>query len=55
MVLSSMQLQKVSVTLRFRRLQCLALRSVLSVFINLHSAECVYSYYGFRVCYKQIN
>ena len=55
MVLSSMQLQKVSVTLWFRRLQCLVLRSVLSVFINLRSAECVYSYYGLRVCYKQIN
>jgi len=46
MVLSSMQLQKVSVTIRFRRLQCLVLRSVLSVFINLRSAECVCSYYG---------
>ena len=43
MVLSSMQLQKVSVTIRFRRLQCLVLRSV---FINLRSAECVCSYYG---------
>jgi len=31
------------------------LRSVLSVFINLRSAECVCSYYGLRVCYKQIN
>jgi len=41
MVLSSMQLQKVSVTLWFRRLQCLVLRTVLSVFINLRSAECV--------------
>jgi len=50
MVLSSMQLQKVSVTLWFRRLQCLVLRSVLSVFINLRSAECVCSYYGLRVC-----
>jgi len=55
MVLSSMQLQKVSVTLWFRRLQCLVLRSVLSVFSNLRSAECVCSYYGLRVCYKQIN
>jgi len=55
MVLSSMQLQKVSVTLWFRRLQCLVLRSVLSVFIDLRSAECVCSYYGLRVCYKQIN
>ena len=55
MVLSSMQLQKVSVTLWFRRLQCLVLRSVLSVFTNLRSAECVCSYYGLRVCYKQIN
>ena len=43
----------VSVTLWFRRLQCLLLRSVLSVFINLRSAECVCSYYGLRVCYKQ--
>jgi len=50
MVLSSMQLQKVSVTLWFRRLQCLVLRSVLSDFINLRSAECVCSYYGLRVC-----
>jgi len=50
MVLSSMQLQKVSVTLRFRRLQRLVLRSVLSVFIDLRSAECVCSYYGLRVC-----
>jgi len=54
MVLSSMQLQKVSVTIRFRRLQCLVLRSVLSVFINLRSAECVCSYYGLRVC-RQTN
>ena len=55
MVLSSMQLQEVSVTLWFRRLQCLELGSVLSVFINLRSAECVCSYYGLRVCDKQIN
>jgi len=55
MVLSSMQLQKVSVTLWFRRLQGLVLRSVLSVFLNLRSAECVCSYYGLRDCYKQIN
>jgi len=41
---------KVSVTLWFRRVQCLVLRSVLSVFINLRSAECVCSYYGLRVC-----
>jgi len=27
----------------------------LSVFTNLRSAECVCSYYGLRVCYKQIN
>jgi len=27
----------------------------LSVFINLRSAECVCSYYGLHVCYKQIN
>jgi len=50
MVLSSMQLQKVSVTLWFRRLQCLVLRSVLSVFINLHQAGCVCLSYGLRVC-----
>jgi len=50
MVLTSMQLQKVSVTLWFRRFQCLVLRSVLSVFIDLRSAECVCSYYGLRVC-----
>ena len=50
MVLSSMQLQKVSVTLWFRRLQCLVLRSVLSDFTSLRSAECVCSYYGLRVC-----
>ena len=47
MVLSSMQLQKVSVILWFNRLQFLVLRSVL---INLRSAECVCSYYGLRVC-----
>ena len=34
----------------FCQLQCLGLRSVLSVFINLRSAECVCSYYGLRVC-----
>ena len=50
MVLSSMQLQKVSVTLWFHRLQHLVLCSVLSVFINLRSAECLCSYYGRRVC-----
>ena len=50
MVLPSMQLQTVSVTLWFRRLQCLVLRSVLSVFINLRYAERVCSYYGLRVC-----
>jgi len=50
MVLSSIQLQKVSVTLRLRRLQCLVLRSVLSAFIDLRYAECVVcSYYGLRV------
>jgi len=27
----------------------------LSVFINLRSAECVCSYCGLRVCYKQTN
>jgi len=37
-------------SLWFRRIQCLALRSVLSVFINLRSAECVCSYCGLRVC-----
>jgi len=41
MVLSSIQLQKVSVTLLFRRLQCPVLRAVLSVFIDLRSAESV--------------
>jgi len=50
MIRSSMQLQNVSVTLWFCRLQCLVLRSVLSVFIDLRSAECVCSYYGLRVC-----
>jgi len=50
MVLSAMQLQKVSVTLWFHLLQCFVLRSVLSVFINLRSAECVLSDYGLRVC-----
>ena len=50
MVLSSMPLQKLSVTLWFRRLKYLVLRSVLSVCINLRSAECVCSYYGLRVC-----
>ena len=50
MVLSSMQLQKVSVTLWFRRLHCLVLRGVLSVFIDMRSAESVCSYYGPRVC-----
>jgi len=50
MVLSSMQLQKVSVTLWFRRLQCLVLRAVLSISIDLRSGECVCSYYGLRVC-----
>ena len=55
MVLSSMQLQKVSVTLWFRRLQCLVLRSVLSVFINLRSAECVCSTMDFVSADKQTN
>jgi len=41
--LSSTQLQKVSVTLWFCRLQCFVKRSVLSVFIDLRSAVCVYS------------
>jgi len=50
MVLSSMQLQKVSVTLQFRRLQCVVLRAVLTVFIDIRSAECVCSYYGFHIC-----
>ena len=39
-----------SVTLWLHRVQCLVLRSVLSVFINLRSAECVCTYYGLRVC-----
>ena len=46
----STQLQKVSVNLSFRRLRCLVLRSVLSVFIDLRCAECVCSYCGLRVC-----
>jgi len=50
MVLSSTQLQKVSATLGFCRLQCLVKRAVLSVFIDLRSAECVCAYYGLRVC-----
>ena len=41
-------------TLWFRRFQCLVKRSVLSVFINLRSAECVCLYYGLRV-WPQIN
>ena len=56
MVLPSMQLQKVSVTLCFRRLQCLVLRSVLSVFINVRSAECVCVHsMDFVSAHKQIN
>jgi len=55
MVLSSMQLQKVSVTLWFRRLQGLVLRAVLSVFIDMRSAECVCSYYGLHVCSQTNN
>ena len=50
MILSSMQLQKVSVTLWFHRLQRFVVRAILSVFIDLRSAECVCSYYGLRVC-----
>ena len=53
MVLSSMQLQKVSVALWFRRIQRFVLRSLLSVFINLRSLECVCSCVQpafFRVC-----
>jgi len=48
-VLPSTQLQKVCVTLGFRRLQSLVKRSVLSVFINLRYAECVCLHYGLRV------
>jgi len=29
---------------------CLVLHAVLSVFIDLRSAECVCSHYGLRVC-----
>jgi len=35
--------------LSYTRLQCLVLRSALSVFIDLRSAECVCLYYGLRV------
>ena len=49
MVLPSTQLQKVCVTLGFRRLQSLVKRSVLSVFINLRYAECVCLHYGLEV------
>jgi len=52
MVLSSMQLQKVSVTLW---LQWLVLRSVLYVFIDLRSAECVLHTMDFVSAHKQIN
>ena len=34
----------------FRRLQCLVLRAVLSVFIDMRSSECVCSHYGLRAC-----
>jgi len=56
MVLYSMQLQKVSVTLWFRRLQSLVLRAVLSVSIDLRSAECVCVHtMDFVSALKQIN
>jgi len=56
LVLPSVQLQKVSVTLSFRRLQCLVLRSVLSVFIKLRSVECVCVHtMDFVSAHKQIN
>jgi len=35
------KIEKASVTLWFHRLQCLVLRSVLSVIINLRSIVCV--------------
>ena len=55
MVLSTMQLQKVSVTLWFRRLQCLVLRFVLSVFIDLRlQSVCVHAM-DFVSAHKQIN
>ena len=56
MVLSSMQLQKVSVTLWFHRLQWLVLRSVLSVFINrtcVLQSVCVHTM-DFVSAHKQI-
>ena len=55
MVLSSMQLQKVSVTLWFRRLQCLVLRSVLSVFSTcVLQSVCVHSMDFVSAINKQI-
>ena len=41
-VLTNNSVKNMSVTLWFRRLQCLAKRSVLSVVIDLRSAECVF-------------
>ena len=38
-----------TVCMTFNRLQCLVKRPVLSVFIDLRSAECVCLYYGLRV------
>jgi len=56
MVLSSMQLQKVSVTLWFRRLQCLVLRSVLSVFSTcVLQSVCVHTMDFVSAINKQIN
>jgi len=46
------KIEKASVTLWFHRLQCLVLRSVLSVIINLRSivCVCVHTIYGHCVC-----
>ena len=56
MVLSSMQLQTVSVTLWFRRLQCLVLRSVLSVFSTcVLQSVCVHTMDFVSAINKQIN
>jgi len=52
----AMQLQKVSVTLRFRRLQCLVLRSVLSVFSTcVLQSVCVHTMDFVSGINKQIN
>jgi len=48
-MLANISVNNVSVTLWFRLLQCLVKRSVLSVFIDLRSAECVCLHYGLRV------